>query len=104
MLPCHIVKDLLPSYLDHLTGPETEADIQEHLEACPDCRAALSQLQGKGTPHEFVEITANLENLKAFLNLRDQSAAFEGVKAAGGIGIPAFVREDGTVTLDPASL
>ena len=71
---------------------------------CPDCRAALSQLQGKGTPHEFVEITASLENLKAFLNLRDQSAAFEGVKAAGGIGIPAFVREDGTVTLDPASL
>ncbi len=40
MLPCHIVKDLLPSYLDHLTGPETEADMQEHLEACPDCRAA----------------------------------------------------------------
>ena len=40
MLPCHIVRDLLPSYLDHLTGPETEADIQEHLEACPDCRAA----------------------------------------------------------------
>ena len=40
MLPCHIVKDLLPSYLDHLTGPETEADIQEHLAFCPDCRAA----------------------------------------------------------------
>ena len=40
MLPCHIVKDLLPSYLDHLTGPETEADIQEHLASCPDCRAA----------------------------------------------------------------
>ena len=39
MLPCHIVKDLLPSYLDHLTGPETEADIQEHLASCPDCRA-----------------------------------------------------------------
>ena len=40
MLPCHIVKDLLPSYLDHLTGPETEADMQEHLASCPDCRAA----------------------------------------------------------------
>lgn len=25
MLPCHIVRDLLPSYLEHLTGPETEA-------------------------------------------------------------------------------
>ena len=40
MLPCHIVRDLLPSYLEHLTGPETEADICEHLESCPDCRAA----------------------------------------------------------------
>ena len=35
MLPCHIVRDLLPSYLEHLTGPETEADICEHLESCP---------------------------------------------------------------------
>lgn len=33
MLPCHIVRDLLPSYLEHLTGPETEADICEHLES-----------------------------------------------------------------------
>ena len=40
MLPCHIVRDLLPSYLDHLTGPETEADMQEHLASCPDCRTA----------------------------------------------------------------
>lgn len=40
MLPSHIVRDLLPSYLEHLTGPETEADICEHLESCPDCRAA----------------------------------------------------------------
>lgn len=71
---------------------------------CPDCRAALAQLQAKGTPHNFVEITASLDNLKAFLNLRDSSDAFAGVKAAGGIGIPAFVREDGTVTLDLEAL
>lgn len=40
MLPCHIVKDLLPSYLEHLTGPETEREVRAHLESCPDCRAA----------------------------------------------------------------
>ena len=45
MLPCHIVKDLLPSYLDHLTGPETEADMQEHLASCPDCRAAKAAME-----------------------------------------------------------
>ena len=44
MLPCHIVRDLLPSYLEHLTGPETEADICEHLESCPDCRAARNAM------------------------------------------------------------
>lgn len=45
MLPCHIVRDLLPSYLEHLTGPETEADICEHLESCPDWPG-----QPRGTP------------------------------------------------------
>lgn len=44
MLPCHIVKDLLPSYLEQLTGPETEADIQAHLAACPDCRAEAAAM------------------------------------------------------------
>ena len=37
MLNCHIVRDLLPSYLEHLTSPETEAELTEHLSACPDC-------------------------------------------------------------------
>ena len=46
MLNCHIVRDLLHSYLERLTSPETEAELTEHLSACPDCRAALSQLQG----------------------------------------------------------
>ena len=46
MLPCHIVRDLLPSYLEHLTGAETEADICEHLESCPDCRAARDAMNG----------------------------------------------------------
>ena len=47
MLPCHIVRDLLPSYLEHLTGPETEAENgkstaaeAEFFEAAPLAAAA----------------------------------------------------------------
>lgn len=39
MLPCHIVHDLLPDYIEGLTGPETAADLETHLAACPECRA-----------------------------------------------------------------
>ena len=45
MLNCHIVRDLLPSYLEHLTSPETEAELTEHLSTCPDCRAAKAAME-----------------------------------------------------------
>jgi len=37
-LACCIVRDLLPSYIEGLTEPETTAMVKEHLESCPDCR------------------------------------------------------------------
>ena len=49
-------------------------------------------------------MTADTANMKAFLNLRDREPAFapvrQGEKGQSFIGIPAFVREDGKVTLD----
>jgi len=37
-LACCVVRDLLPSYIEGLTEPETTALVKEHLEGCPDCR------------------------------------------------------------------
>ena len=37
-LPCGIVEDLLPSYVDGLTGQESSAAVRRHLEGCPACR------------------------------------------------------------------
>ena len=75
MLPCHIVRDLLPSYLEHLTGPETEADICEHLESCPDCRAARDAMAAdlkaekalivtNGKDEDVVRAAANIQGVK----------------------------------------
>lgn len=44
-IPCEIVQDLLPSYLDHLTSDVTTHAIQEHMETCNNCRTILNCMQ-----------------------------------------------------------
>ena len=51
-------------------------------------------------PYSYVDISKSMRNLKAFLKLRDSLPVFEPCKEVGAVGIPAFVLEDGTVTLD----
>ncbi len=42
---CGIVRDLLPLYAEGLTGTESTAAVQRHLEGCEACCAALEQLR-----------------------------------------------------------
>ncbi|WP_297211635.1 zf-HC2 domain-containing protein [uncultured Flavonifractor sp.] len=37
-LDCCVVRDLLPSYIEELTEPETAAQVRAHLEGCSPCR------------------------------------------------------------------
>lgn len=67
---------------------------------CKDCVACVEAMTAAGVPFEFYEFRDNLEHLKAFLRLRDQSPLFDEAKANGSIGIPCVVREDGSLTLD----
>lgn len=73
---------------------------------CIDCRNTMAVLKSRGLEDQFhwVDITANTTNLKAFLTLRDRKPEFasvrEGENGTSFIGIPAFVKEDGTITLD----
>ena len=69
-------------------------------EICGDCREFKALMAQRGFTVDYVDITENVANLRAFLQLRDHEAAFDPVRERGSIGIPAFVREDGEVTLD----
>jgi hypothetical protein len=40
--------------------------------------------------------------MSAFMRLRDTNPVFDRLKAIGDVGIPAFVFEDGRVSVDPA--
>ena len=44
MIKCHIVQDLLPSYIDGLLSAETENDIQQHLQECDACRVLYAKM------------------------------------------------------------
>ena len=44
-LPCEIVQDLLPAYLDNLTNEITNNAIHEHLKTCNDCEMIMKHMQ-----------------------------------------------------------
>lgn len=46
-LDCHVVKDLLPLYIDRLTSEETSRDIKTHLKECKDCRSQYLAMTGQ---------------------------------------------------------
>lgn len=70
------------------------------MPSCPDCAYIHNQIIGKENRYEFIDIGSNIIKLKEFLKLRDNSPIFEKAKANGQIGIPCFLFEDGTISLD----
>ena len=72
--------------------------IGSHL--CQDTLFALMKLKDAGVEVDFEDISASFPALKDFLHARDNDPVYETVKAAGGIGIPYFVFEDGSSSLD----
>ena len=45
-LTCGVVRDLLPSYVEGLTSPESNAAVERHLSECPDCAQLRTALAG----------------------------------------------------------
>lgn len=68
------------------------------MESCPDCIEA-KQLYGNNPDYEIIDIGRQARDLKEFLALRDSHPAFTKVRERGTIGIPCFVREDGSVII-----
>lgn len=67
---------------------------------CPDCVRCIEDLTKAGIPFEYHDFAEDLRALKFFLSLRDADPVFQEVRAAGKIGIPCIVRDDGSVTLE----
>lgn len=65
-LNCEIVQDLLPNYIEGLTGESTNQSIRAHLAGCEECRRALELMtrdtQGmKGAPPKQINFMKKIK-------------------------------------------
>ncbi|MCR5835566.1 MAG: DUF4825 domain-containing protein [Lachnospiraceae bacterium] len=44
-IPCLIIRELFPSYIEGLTSEETNGYIEEHVEECNDCKKVLESMK-----------------------------------------------------------
>lgn len=71
-------------------------------EICPGCRKFKELMAERGIEDAFeiIDITENVVKMREFLKLRDNEPAFAQVREHSFIGIPAFVNDNGEITLD----
>ena len=73
------------------------------MQTCPYCEYVEKQVEGN-PEFQVIDIGKHIGNLKKFLDLRDSHPAFDEAKRIGDVGVPYYVREDGTVTLSSADV
>lgn len=73
--------------------------VGNHL--CKDCAAALEVIDRERLPIEFHDMNLALDYVKEFLKIREgNEELFAECRKENQIGIPVFVLEDGTATMD----
>lgn len=73
--------------------------IGNHI--CKDCVSAMEVIQRERLPIEFHDMEKALDYVKEFLEIREGNPElYKEARENNQIGIPVFVLEDGTVTMD----
>ena len=72
------------------------------MPTCPYCDYVHEQIKGRENEFQYINIGENIRNMSEFTRLRDSSPVFDHSKEIKDVGIPAFVFEDGRISLDPA--
>ena len=71
------------------------------MKTCPYCTYIYGQIKNDRR-FEVIDIGEHVRYLSEFLMRRDTDPSFEQSKRLHDIGVPCFVLEDGSVSLDPA--
>ncbi len=45
-IPCGIIRDLFPSYIEKLTSEESNREVEEHIAECKECARVLREMSG----------------------------------------------------------
>lgn len=92
-LPCAVVRDLLPSYVEGLTEAETTAAVKNHLESCESCRKHYEAMAiGTEIPKteikevDYLKMVRKKNLIKVFV-----AVILAVVLVLGGVGVKLFV-------------
>lgn len=72
--------------------------VGSHL--CPDVLYSLNRLTEAKVKIEFKNISSSLADLRFYLNLRENNPLYDDIRCTSKLGIPCFILEDGTMTLE----
>ena len=67
---CCIVRDLLPLYLEQMVSAETAEFLEEHLNNCPDCRAACDSMRQNSASSDPAAALQRLEEAKPLIGMK----------------------------------
>lgn len=67
---------------------------------CKDTVAALETLKNNNTEYEFYDVSTDMNNLRKYLELRENEEVFIKVRAEKRIGFPCFILDNGKITFD----
>lgn len=63
-IPCEVVQDLLPSYVEDLTSPATNEYVKEHLEACEACNEIYENMKPEEVDYREYPQAKEIDYLK----------------------------------------
>lgn len=69
-IPCEIINDLLPLYVDGLTCDETNRQIREHMESCEPCRGNFQRMKEAFAGEESEKRKADRQEIDYLKKLR----------------------------------
>ena len=87
-LECDVIRDLLPLYAEKLASPASSALVEQHLAACPACRAELEQMEKPVSVQPEPQPDAPLRSIRKTLqkkSIRIAAAAVLAVLCAFGL-------------------
>ncbi len=76
--------------------------IGSHL--CPETLYALNQLFAADVAVDFKDILSCHADLKEYLKMRDTDDMYAQIRGTERLGIPCFIKEDGTKTMNLAEI
>jgi len=62
---------------------------------CPDCQKLLQTFNDNKIEYTFMDMSETVSAVKGFVKLRETRPEFDEIKAAGALGIPCIVVNDG---------